>query len=284
MRSSSGVRYAALSILLALLVTPEVFAASATQTLTFSGGEFNSTEPTLNTLSPAATNAWSAVLFVNLQWFNSSSGVTFDFLSSSKPSALTTSTSAPLAENQGGGGWYQFVRVQLYESGKVFVYYRQNSTSGSTTEIFSCTACWDSNGTALGSLTGNNHASAPDLGSEAFVAVQGGSLYVGQLSTTGGPTYWVNGFGLTSQGLAGSHGLTTLGGATAAYASTGGAGTAVPAADSGNGYAQAEIDPAGFVLGTTLTTTTNVILQVVPLIVVVAVIGLVVGMLKKFKL
>jgi hypothetical protein len=281
-----------LVVAMALLGSAPAFAASSVQTLSFSGGDFNSTIPTLVSVSPAAFPSWTAVVFTAHQFNNDTSLYDIDFVSSTNPSSLAASSSAPLAYTQ-SSGWFQYLRLQLGETGQVYVYYLQNSTSGSPLQVFSCTTCWLSNGTALGALT-TNHESAINMGQEVFLNVQGGFLYVGTISATGSITYWVNGFGLPAHGLGGTWtstgtstttlgGLTNLGGGCGAYYSTG-AGKCHATSFSGNGYVQVEIDPPGFTNTQAVTSTTNVILQVVPLIVVVAVVGMVVGMLKKFKL
>lgn len=280
---------AALVVSVSLAAAPVY--ASSTQTLSFSGGDFNTTTPTLVSVSPPAYPSWTGVVFTAHQFNNDTSLYDIDFLSSTNPSNLAASSSAPLAYTQ-SGGWFQYLRLQLGETGQVFVYYLQNSTSGSPLQVFSCSTCWLSNGTAVGGLT-TNHEDAINMGEEVFVNVQGGFLYMGTISATGQITYWVNGFGLPAHGLAGTWtsgsstttlgGLTNLGGGCGAYYSTG-AGKCHATSFSGNGYVQVEVDPPGFTNTQTVTTTTNVILQVVPLIVIVAVVGMVVGMLKKFKL
>lgn len=275
-----------LVVAMALLGSAPVYAGS-TQTLSLAGGDFNTTIPTLAQVSPAEAPAYSAVIFTAHQFQNDTSEFAIDFLSNT--GTLATSSSAPLAYTD-SNGWFQYVRFFLYETGAVQIYYLQNSTSGSPFQVFSCTNCWDSNGTAVGTLTTSNEK-AINYAEEVFFIVQGGFLYAGTISGTGTLTYWVNGFGLPSHGLGGTwtSGTTTLGGLTyvgggcGAYYSTG-AGKCHATEYNGNGYVQVELDPPGFTDTQTVGTTTSVILEVVPLIVIVAVVGMVVGMLKKFKL
>ncbi len=276
-------RHATLALLVSLALisaVPIANAASATQTLSFAGGDFNSCLPTQANLKPAALPSWTAVIFTAHQFYNSSSVLDLELLSSSKNTALApTGGSSCLSWSQ-SSGWFQWQRVQLAENGHVYVAFLQNSTSGNPIVLYNSPSSWLSNGTSAGTLT-TNHESAINYGQEVFVNVQGGQLFVGTISSKGAVTYLVNGFGLTSEGLGGTNGLTAVGAASGAFASSS---HVVPGAFSGNGYVQVEINPVGFTNSQTITTTTNVILQVVPLIVIVAVIGMVVGMLKKFKL
>jgi hypothetical protein len=281
MRTSSRRLTLALVVSLALIAAvPIANAASAAQTLSFAGGDFNSCLPTQANLEPVALPSWTAVIFTAHQFFNSSSTLDFEFLSSSDNAALApTGGSSCLSWSQ-STGWFQWLRVQLSENGNVYVAYLQNSTSGNPIVLYNSPNSWLSNGTSAGTLT-TNHESAINYGQEVFVNVQDGQLFVGTLSSTGAISYLVNGFGLTSEGLGGTNGLTAVGAASGAFASSS---QVVAGAYSGNGYAQVEIDPTGFTNTQAVTTTTNTILEVVPLIVIVAVIGMVVGMLKKFKL
>jgi hypothetical protein len=269
---------AALLVSLTLAAAPVY--ASSTQTLSFGGGDFNSCIPTVEALSPAAPPAWNTVLFTSHQFFNASSVLDLDLVSSSKPSAFAATGGTSCLGYTQSAGWFQWLRVQLSENGHVYVAFLQNSTSGSAIVLFNQANAWLSNGTAVGTLT-TNHESGINQGEQVFVSVQGNELFVGAISSTGALTYWVNGFGLPSTGLGGASGLTNVAAASGAFTDSS---HVVAGAYSGNGYAQAEIDPAGFVGSQTITTTTNVILEVVPLIVIVAVVGMVVGMLKKFKL
>ncbi len=286
MLSRSGL--VSLVIAMALLGPSAAYAASSTQTLSFGGGDFNSAQPTLESLAPAALPAWNAVVFTQHQFFNGSSVLDFDFLYSTNPTVIANSGgSSTLAYTQ-SSGWFQWLRLQLSENGHVYIAFLQNSTSGNAIVLFNQNSAWLSNGTAVGTLT-TGHESGINAGQEVFVSVQGGQLFVGAITSKGALTYWVNGFGLPSHGLGGtetlgttlSGGLTNVGAASGAFKDSS---HVVAGAYSGNGYAQVEVDPAGFVGSQTITTTTNVILQVVPLIVIVAVVGMVVGMLKKFKL
>jgi hypothetical protein len=269
---------AALLVSLTLAAAPVY--ASSTQTLSFGGGDFNSCIPTVEALAPSAPPAWNTVLFTSHQFFNASSVLDLDLVSSSKPSAFAATGGTSCLGYTQAAGWFQWIRVQLSENGHVYVAFLQNSTSGSAIVLFNQANAWLSNGTSVGTLT-TNHESGINQGEQVFVSVQGDELFVGTISSKGALTYWVNGFGLPSTGLGGASGLTNVAAASGAFASSS---HVVAGAYSGNGYAQAEVDPAGFVGSQTITTTTNVILEVVPLIVIVAVVGMVVGMLKKFKL
>jgi hypothetical protein len=268
------------ALLMSLTLAAAPVYASSTQTLSFGGGDFNSCIPTVEALAPSAPPAWNTVLFTSHQFFNASSVLDLDLVSSSRPSAFAATGGTSCLGYTQTTGWFQWLRVQLSENGHVYVAFLQNSTSGSAIVLFNQANAWLSNGTAVGTLT-TNHESGINQGEQVFVSVQGGELFVGAISSTGALTYWVNGFGLPSTGLGGASGLTNVAAASGAFADSS---HVVAGAYSGNGYAQAEIDPAGFVGSQTITTTTNVILEVVPLIVIVAVVGMVVGMLKKFKL
>ncbi|HKT22802.1 MAG TPA: hypothetical protein VJR06_09380 [Nitrososphaerales archaeon] len=288
MRTSSRRLTLALVVSLAL-ITASPIAFAQTQTLSFAGGDFNTNSPTINAVTPAELPSWSAVIFTAHQFQNDSSLFSVDLLSSSNPAGLAASSSAADAYTQ-SSGWFQYLRIQLGETGQVYVYFLQNSTSGSPIEVFSCTACWDSNGTSVGTLTTGNEG-AINYGAEVFASVSDGFLDVGQINADGSFTNWVTQFGLPSQGLGGTYavgkttqgGLTNIGGACGSTYDTG-LGKCHATAYNGNGYVQVELDPTGFLNSQVTTGTTNAILEVVPLIVIVAVVGMVVGMLKKFKL
>lgn len=286
--SSRRLTLGTLALSLALLFVSPVFATGQAQTLSFAGGDFNSAQPTVQSLAPAATPAWNAVIFTAHQFFNSSSVLDLDLVSSSNPANLANAGGSTTLSYSQSSGWFQWLRIQLSENGHVYVAFLVNSTSGSAIVLVNQNSAWLSNGTSTGSLT-TNHESGINFGQEVFVSVQGGQLFVGTISSKGALAYWVNGFGLPSHGLGGTYpcgastcgGLTNVGAASGAFTSSA---HVVAGSFSGNGYVQVEVDPTGFVGSQTITTTTNVILQVVPLIVIVAVLGLVIGMLKKFKL
>ncbi len=69
---------AALVVSISLAAAPVY--ASSTQTLSFSGGDFNTTIPTLVSVSPAAYPSWTAVVFTAHQFNNDTSLYSVDFL------------------------------------------------------------------------------------------------------------------------------------------------------------------------------------------------------------
>jgi|GEM_PF-2619753 hypothetical protein len=292
--SSRRLATAVLAIsLLALFVPSAIYAQGSAQTISFAGADFNSTEPTITALAPAAQPQWSAVVFTAHEFYNLTSALTVDFISSSSPATLAKSTAAPIAYTQ-SDGWFQYLRVQMFENGHAYVYYLQNSSAGTPLEIFSCSACWYANQTTLGSLSGAaGHEANINYGQEVFVTISSDSLYVGAInSTTGALQYWVNGFGLTSVGLGGgwyvgetlNGGLTDLGAATGSYKIPAvSAGVAYPCMMTGIGYVQVEIDPPGFTTTQTITSMIGIVYQIIPLFILLAVMGLIVNVFKSFK-
>lgn len=284
--------------LLALFVPSTIYAQGAAQTISFAGAAFNSTEPTITALSPAAYPQWSAVIFSAHEFFNSTSALTVDFISSSNPGDLAHSTSAPIAYTQ-SAGWFQYVRVQMFENGHAYVYYLQNSSSGTPLEIYSCTGCWYANATStsmsLGTLSGAaGHEANINYGQEVFITVSDGSLYVGTINSTNGALiYWVNGFGLTGVGLGGgwyvgetpNGGLTDLGAATGSYHIPAvSAGVAHPCMMTAIGYVQVEIDPSGFTTTQTIGSMISIVYEIIPLFILLAVMGMVIRVFKNFNL
>jgi hypothetical protein len=264
-----------------------IYAQSADQTISFAGGAFNATEPTIASVNPATYADWTAVIFTAHEFFNSTSTLTVDFLSATDPSGISHSTSAPLAYTA-SSGWFQYVRVQLGEDGHAYVYYLQNSTAGSPITIFSCGACWMSNGTTIGTLA-SNHESNINYGEDVFVTVsQDNGLSVGTVNATDGSlNYWVNGFGLPSAGLAGTgttDGLSLLGAATGSYVTPAvSAGVAHPCMVTARGYVQVELNPSGFSNTQTMSGFFSLILEIVPIFILTAVLGLVLKVFKGFK-
>jgi hypothetical protein len=288
MRNSSR-RLASLTLLVSLALvglTPSVL-ASGTTTVTLAGNDFNGSVPVLHQTTPVYP-AWTAVLFPFHRFENSSSTFNVDFVSTTSPSTFGASGASALSYTQ-GSGWFQYVRVQLKETGEAWVYYLENSTSGNTINVFHCLTCYLSNATAVGTLTTNTE-DAINPGAEVWVSVAGGFLSVGSFSATGTLTTWVKAFGLPNHGLGGTwlSGTTTLGGVDfvnggcGAYHGTNGL-SCHPTEATGAGYLQVEFNAAGFTSGVAVQQTTNTVLQIVPLIVIIAVIGMVVGILKRFK-
>jgi hypothetical protein len=287
-KSSRRLTSAVLLLSLALLGVSPVLAASQSQTVTLAGNDFNASIPVIHTLTPVYP-AWTAVLFPFHRFQNSSSTFNVDLVSSSNAAGFSTSGASALSYTQ-TNGWFQYLRIQLKETGEAWVYFLENSTSGNTIQIFNCLTCYLSNATAVGTLTSNTEASI-NPGAEVWVNVAGGFVSVGSFDSAGKLTTWVNQFGLTSVGLGGTElsngktigGVNFVTGGCGSYYGTNGL-SCHPTAAQAAGYVQVEFDPPGFSSGVSVQQTTNTILQVVPLIVIIAVLGMVVGILKKFKL
>lgn len=256
---------AVIALTLALIAPLE---ALALQTITISGGNLNNHVPTVYNITDEKPT-WTATITPNLRWHNASSSFGVDFIYSSN-GGIEADSGGINAYKQ-TGGWFQYIKVQLWVNGEVRIYFMPNSTvAGSSTTIFIGNAgTWDSN-------TGGSYPEPTTvIGDKVFVSVAMNKLYIGTIHD-GQTTYWVNGFGLPSDGL-GNQGVTHIGAYGATYTE---GGVTTPCTEGGEGYVQVEFGESSFVATQSMQGMLDVIIAVVPIVVVVAVIGMVVRAIK----
>ena len=257
---------AVIALTLLLVIAPT--SALALQTITVSGGKLNNHIPTVYDIADEKPT-WTAIVSSNLRWSKNNSSFGIDFIYSSN--GLIQADEGGINAYEQDGGWFQYVKVQLKVDGSVKIYFMPNSTiPDSTSTIYlGDVGTWESGSTE------QYPEPTTVIGCDVFISVGNNKLYIGSVDGSN-ITYWVKGFGLSTDGL-GKQGATHIGAYGATY-TVGGVTTACT--EGGAGFVQVEFGGSNFIVTQSMQDIIGVMIAVIPIIVMVAVMGMILNVLK----